>query len=350
MFKDRRNDPMTDDSIMQMPQPPAEALFDLVEGSMDGLRRTYLFLTASDIGLFDRLSAPRSPEDLAREEGLDLDMTRLFCEALCAMSLLRKEGDEYVNGETAMTYLCRSSPYYQERSFDRMRRSLGHWQTLERTLHDGPERIEPSQMFGERWMEAIAQHSRCGDVQKVVSKVSGAVDLSGNMRLLDLGGGHGLYAIAFTSVHPGLRAVVFDLPTIAPVTRQYIARYQADRVEVMEGDFNVDPIGGSYDMVFSSFNSSGSDVELIPKIRNSLKEGGVFVVRQHSAWARDDPILNFEWNFVSHDGKGGRKRFSGPRSVRLDEYATALRDHGFRVLDKWSMDRTSDILIARKDR
>lgn len=56
--------------------------------------------------------------------------------------------------------------------------------------------------------------------------------------LLDLGGGPGCYAIEFVKANPGLKAVVFDLPGVTPLTQQYIAQEGLeDRVGTLPGDY-----------------------------------------------------------------------------------------------------------------
>ena len=50
-----------------------------------------------------------------------------------------------------------------------------------------------------------------------------ALELEGVRRVLDLGGGSGAYAMAFTRARPEIEVTVFDLPTVTPLTRRYVA-------------------------------------------------------------------------------------------------------------------------------
>ena len=47
------------------------------------------------------------------------------------------------------------------------------------------------------------------------------VDLAGRRQILDLGGGSGCYCIVAAQQHPEPRAIVFDLPPVAVVAREY---------------------------------------------------------------------------------------------------------------------------------
>lgn len=69
-------------------------------------------------------------------------------------------------------------------------------------------------------------------------------------RLLDLGGGHGLYAIALRRLKPTLVATVFDLPHVEAVTREYASRYRVP-VDFYGGDFYSDELPGEQDIILA---------------------------------------------------------------------------------------------------
>ena len=77
------------------------------------------------------------------------------------------------------------------------------------------------------------------EVSALLGGAQGAVkhiDLAGCKRLLDIGGGHGLYSIFFTRKYPHLRACVLDLPQIIPVTNENIERLGArEKVSAVAG-------------------------------------------------------------------------------------------------------------------
>jgi cyclopropane fatty-acyl-phospholipid synthase-like methyltransferase len=81
------------------------------------------------------------------------------------------------------------------------------------------------------------------------------VDLGGRRQMLDLGGGSGCYCIAAAQRHPGLRAIVLDLPPVVEVTREFIASHGlADRVTAQAGDFTRDPLPAGADVVVMASN------------------------------------------------------------------------------------------------
>ncbi len=101
--------------------------------------------------------------------------------------------------------------------------------------------------------------------------------------MLDLGGGHGLYAAALCRRHPGLEATVLDLPGSAAVGREIVSGLgMADRVRFVEGDVRTADLGTEYDLI-CCFNlvhhlAEPEVVSLFRRVRTALAPGGVFAV------------------------------------------------------------------------
>jgi predicted TPR repeat methyltransferase len=99
-------------------------------------------------------------------------------------------------------------------------------------------------------------------------------------KMLDLGGGPGIIGIAVVAAHPSMKGVICDLPAVVKVTETYIKEYEMeDRVKVLGGDFNHDPIGEGYDLVLACNSLQFAQVidPVVKKIHNALNPGGVFI-------------------------------------------------------------------------
>lgn len=93
---------------------------------------------------------------------------------------------------------------------------------------------------------------------------SRSVDLTGRKLMLDLGGGSGAYSIVATKTYPGLKAIVLDLPPVAVVANEYIARNDAaDRVSAMPGDFTRTEFPKGADVVVMASNLPQYEPDLI---------------------------------------------------------------------------------------
>jgi len=114
--------------------------------------------------------------------------------------------------------------------------------------------------------------------------VVGHLDLSGVSCVLDVGGGSGAFSMAFVCARDGIRATVFDLPNVVPLTRDYVAREGlADRIDTAVGDYNVDLLGEGFDLVFLSAiihsNSPAENRRLLWKCAAALEPDGQVVVQ-----------------------------------------------------------------------
>jgi len=72
--------------------------------------------------------------------------------------------------------------------------------------------------------------------------------------------------MAFAAKKPGLVAVVFDLPNVLPLTREYIAGAGlTGRVTTAVGDYLVDPLPKGFDLVFLSPLSTATRQSRTPR-------------------------------------------------------------------------------------
>ena len=99
--------------------------------------------------------------------------------------------------------------------------------------------------------------------------------------MLDLGGGHGIFALYIVNQHPTMKGTVFDRPPVVAVARSFIEKYgMEDRVDVFAGDYMADDMGSDYDRIWASatLNFAKWDLDvLIKKIYQAVKPGGYFV-------------------------------------------------------------------------
>jgi 16S rRNA G1207 methylase RsmC len=97
--------------------------------------------------------------------------------------------------------------------------------------------------------------------------------------LLDLGGGSGAYSINVVQAHPEMTAVVFDLPPVVEVTREFLVENGvADRVDTVGGDFTSDPLPHDCDVAVMASNLPIYDADVIAGViaraHDALLAGG----------------------------------------------------------------------------
>jgi predicted O-methyltransferase YrrM len=244
-----------------------------------------VLLTAYELDVFTALGdGPRTSAQVARAVKSDPRATDRLLSALCCLGLLRKKNGCFSNPPTAARFLVRGRPDYLS--------GLGHtvqlwdtWSTLTDAVRRGRSVLKdpPARRSRSFFVPFIAaMHARAVPQAKAVVT---SLPLAGVRRVLDIGGGSGAYAMAFARAKPGLRATVFDLPQVAPLTRDYIKKAAlTGRIDVRVGDYDRDEFPRGYDLVFLSaiiHSCSPAEVRrLFQKCTRALNPGGLIVVQE----------------------------------------------------------------------
>ncbi|MCB1096226.1 MAG: methyltransferase domain-containing protein [Verrucomicrobiae bacterium] len=146
--------------------------------------------------------------------------------------------------------------------------------------------------------------------QSLAAAVAG--DLSSSSRMLDIGGGSGVYACGLVHACPGLTASVLEKPPIDAIAREAIAgRGFADRVEVQVGDMLSDPLPAGFDVhLFSNVLHDWDipEVEvLLAQSSRALPSGGTLLV--HEAFLNESktgPLPVAEYSAILMHSTQGR--------------------------------------------
>ena len=293
-----------------------------------GAQAFQVVVAAHRLGIFEALAdGPLSAAEVAKGIWADERGTALALEALETLGYVEKRAAGYVTTAMAARWL------------PTLGGGLGFFETLverSRDLEDCIRRGGPATSARD-WLDRrpgawrqfqegmIAMALMAGD--EVAQKVRLPPTAC---RLLDVGGGHGLYGIKLCRRHPRLRATVFDLPQALDVARETIAAERmGERVSVQAGDFWKDDLGRDYDaaLLFNIVHGSlpVANVELLRKVAASLRPGGLVVIldqmkgRLFGATSRAVAALNGLILF----------NFAGGQTYAYEEIAGWLRSAGF---------------------
>ena len=154
------------------------------------------------------------------------------------------------------------------------------------------------------------------------------LDLSGRKRLLDIGGGSGIYACSLCAHHPHLSATVFEQSPVDVIARRCIAeRGYSDRVSVAVGDMFKSELPQDCDVhLFSNvlhdwgFNEVR---ELLRISHRALPPSGMLII--HDAFINTDktgplPVAEYS-TLLMHSTQG--------KCYSVGEYEELLRETGF---------------------
>ena len=130
-----------------------------------------------------------------------------------------------------------------------------------------------------------------GRARIVSPALAKAFPLHGVKRLLDIGGGTGLYAIAFLRENPQLRATVWDRAEVLKVAQEMARKFAVmDRIELLAGDMFSSPVPGDHEVMLLSNILHDWDIpqcqELINRCAAALPSGGRLLI--HDVFLNDN--------------------------------------------------------------
>lgn len=234
----------------QAPLPDPGAVLDII----DGMRVSKAVFAALETGIFDLLETePLSLAECAERLRLHPEGAERLLDACVSVGLLSKQDGVYRNTEVTSTYLVRASSHslagymlYANRISWRL------WQHLEDAAAEGSPRW--TQAFGNQ-ADIFGHFFRTEEAKRTFlagmhgmgvlgsPRVAAAFDLSHHRVAADLGGGTGHLAMAICERYPHIQGIVFELPSVKPLTAEYLSRAGAEgRVSVLSGDFFQDPL------------------------------------------------------------------------------------------------------------
>jgi SAM-dependent methyltransferase len=246
---------------------------------------TKILLTAVKLDVFSALAGkPKTAREVAARIGAHEPTLGLLLNGLVAMRLLAKEGDAYSNSSAAEKHLVRHSSQYIGHLLLLHDAEWNNWGKLEDTIRTGRRSVDRHvfETDPELGGNVLAVLHRIG--QQSGPDFAKRLQLTGRVRLLDLGGGAGTNAIAFCQTYPGLTATVFDLPATLRLTEKTVKDAGLEsRIALLPGDFNKDSLGGPYDVVLMSdilhYQTFDTNAALVKKAFTHLAPGGRLIIK-----------------------------------------------------------------------
>jgi predicted O-methyltransferase YrrM len=234
-------------------------------------------MTALEMDVFSAVEPSASAEDVAIRTGADPRAMAMLLHALVALGALAKREGRFMNTPTS-------------RTFGQARKGLLHtvnrwqtWGTLTACVRAGTAQSAPPMERDPGWTEDFieAMDARARDQAPALAL---QVEAARATRMLDVGGGSGIFAIAFAQAAPGLRVEVLDLPAVLPITRRHIQEAGLqDRITLRAGDLVKDELGSGFDLVLLSaichMLDEAENQDLFRRVGQALVPGGRVIVR-----------------------------------------------------------------------
>jgi SAM-dependent methyltransferase len=243
-------------------------------------------MVATKLGVFEALAdAPRTADHVAATCTTDPRATGKLLDALVAAGYLRLHGGTYALAKKSRRWLLEESPASLH---DAMLFRFLDWEFVEhfeQFVRSGAPLDFHATMSPDQW--ALYQRGMRAHASLAAGEVARRTPVPpGATAMLDLGGGHGLFAVALCRRHPCLRAAILDLPeAVAAAAPLLAAEGMGDRVVHRAGDALRDDLGeAAYDLVFVAnllhHFDDPTNHDLVRRAGRALRPGGYLVVHE----------------------------------------------------------------------
>lgn len=291
----------------------------------DGIYAVDLITAAIvEFDFFTWLSAnPSSNAEICEHFGFHTRPVDVMLSLFMANGWVVHSENKYQITQTAIEHLVSGTPWYIEpyfaslkdrpicQDFIRVMKSdrPANWSGTEDQgdWHDAMEKDDFAKYF------TAAMDSRGVAMGAELAKQVGQrVSLTAEQRLLDIGGGSGVYASSMLDAFPELSATVLEKPPVDQVTREYLTqRNHLEKISIHLSDMFEDPLPAGFDIHLFSNVLHDWDIpdvkRLLASSAESIVEGGTLIV--HEAFLNEDktgPLPVAEYSTILMHSTQGR--------------------------------------------
>jgi 2-polyprenyl-3-methyl-5-hydroxy-6-metoxy-1,4-benzoquinol methylase len=241
-------------------------------------------IAAAKLGLWRALdNTPLSLANLSRRLEVEPQGLEELTDALVAVGMLERCGNDLALTPAAQTWFTPSGAADYSSLLLWWADLLPEMVHLDAAVRDNRsfiglwKKMEQNPAMGRHFSEFMLQSSKM--LTGLLLKAAPLPDR--DLRILDIGGSHGLFSLELCRKYPRVKATIFDLSAALSTTEKNIARYGLhERVNVVAGDFYQDALPGDYDVIMTlRFLHDHPEYKiraLLDKVWKSLKPGGEY--------------------------------------------------------------------------
>jgi SAM-dependent methyltransferase len=330
-----------------MPAPPDPGpLLQLLAG----VRMNAALIAVLELRVCGHLATgPCTMKELAQRAGIAERGAQALLDVLVGLDLCKVEGGVYRNGPVADAYLVpERSTYLGDEEVGQFRAMYASWPKLTDVARSGaPAHDNDSPLMLDFWTvltPAIARRQRpfAEEAVRILEHTTGDVSL------LDVGGGAALFSLALLRQNPQGRATQLDWPHINRIATEEVKKANlSERFSTIDGDFRTTPPGGPYDVVVLSNiahqESAATVKELIGRLHAALRPGGrllisEFLVDDGRTGPPHSLLFNLTMLLNTRDG----------RSYERSNLARIIREGGFEEPSFHRVGPVSTLAVARR--
>lgn len=265
-------------------QPSPDGVLRLINGywatGVLGAAATHSLFTHLEDGA-DTVAA------LAARAGISERGAQTLLDGLVSVGLVEVVAEgRYRNGAEASAFLVEGTPASLS-SFAKLKlKHMGSLAVLPDVVRAGGPVSEVATEVADNphWEEVVpAIIAQSAPAATTAAEVLGLAD-AGEISILDVGGGSGIYSAVWLKANPQARATQLDWEPINGLARKLVSEHGvADRFDCIDGDFHTTDFGtGRYDVALYSHiahqEGAAANTEVFTRLKKALKPGGALVV------------------------------------------------------------------------
>jgi hypothetical protein len=228
--------------------PPPDRILDIAAGYEPAL----ILEAAVRLNVFDALDdRPLTLGEVVEKTRHVARGMRALLNALVAIDLLFKQGDQYGLTPESSAYLVTTKPGYQGYMCKHVSRHLlKRWMRLTEVVRTGkPDEVvnEPADggAYFREFVEDIFPMSY--EAAQALAAELRVAEAGGPVRVLDLAAGSGVWGVALAEASPRVTVTAVDWPIVLPATRKVAERHKVvDRFTFVPGDLRSADFGSGH--------------------------------------------------------------------------------------------------------
>ena len=321
--------------------------------TLRAFQETAALKSAIELGVFTAVGkGASSAAEIAAKCGASDRGVRILCDNLVVGGFLSKNDGRYENSEESRFFLDRGSPAYMGGiseflcAPEMVQGLFGGLTDAVRaggTVMGGEGTVADNNEIWVRFARAMAPI-----MMPAAQFIAGQVPASGELKVLDIAAGHGMFGITVARRNPQARITALDWAAVLEVAKENAAAFGvADRYETIPGSAFEAEFGSGYDVVlitnFLHHFEMPKNEAFLTKVRAALKPSGRAVTLEFVPDPdRTSPPVpaRFALTMLFTTQKGDAYTWA--------EYEPAFRSAGFSSCEIHRLETEQSVMIATK--
>lgn len=318
--------------------------------AVTGYWATSVIGAAVKFSVFDHLEkSAMSIEETSHATGLSQRTTRALLDALSGLGLLAVNQCKYSNTASASSFLVKGKKSYIGEFVMLNLETMPKWQGFSDAVQSNNSVMSlqgvPEHPYWNRLVNAVSALSLPA-AQTAAGYLN--IEAAGPLRVLDVGGGAGVFSEVLLRANSQLQATQIDWANVNEIARNILTqRGVGNRFNTIDGDmFSITLENNAYDLIVYSHMAHAftpdENLIMFRKFGKALRNGGTLVLNEYLV--NDDGsghpfVLLFSANIIFHSTNG--------TGWRENEYRAWLSETGFNEVHIQPTTTPATLIYAR---